>query len=229
MRSNFPVRRRSNAEHPQRRQPPALPLSDTLMSNTKRPGRVSQSIKKTNQFSNSIHISADNRTDCYLCLAPIVTKQSRTIEPMVTKVEFSKRLNMALDAFGVPPKGKGRQTQTAKIFGVGQKGARKWLEGEGFPSSEKMAEIASRLGVRLDWLASGRGEMYSAEFKSDHPYTMGMILAETNDNAVAEEHPDYYPLLAELRRLDTMIRKGEIPAKSLKSILDIIENSKTNH
>ncbi len=77
--------------------------------------------------------------------------------------QFAARLNLALDEFGVPPKGKGRQTVVAKMFDVSQKGARKWLEGEGMPDTTKIPEIARRLGVRADWLLTGQGPMREEE------------------------------------------------------------------
>lgn len=67
----------------------------------------------------------------------------------------------------VPPKGKARQTHVAKIFGVSQKGARKWLEAEGYPSTAMGKRIARWGGVTFDWLMTGDGprtygELYSS-------------------------------------------------------------------
>jgi transcriptional regulator with XRE-family HTH domain len=76
------------------------------------------------------------------------------------KAEFAKRLNQALNdsPLDIPPKGEGRQTRVAKLFNVGQKAARKWLEGEGFPELEKSLEICERLEISIIWLLQGRGE-----------------------------------------------------------------------
>jgi transcriptional regulator with XRE-family HTH domain len=71
---------------------------------------------------------------------------------------FSARLNAALDDIGVPQKGKGRQLAVAKLFGVSQKGARKWLEGEAVPGRARLAAICERANVSPDWLLTGRGE-----------------------------------------------------------------------
>lgn len=78
---------------------------------------------------------------------------------MDERVEFSRRLNEALDEspLRVPPKGEGRQVFVAKIFSVDQKGARKWLEGEGFPKMERCITIARKLEVTVEWLLTGRG------------------------------------------------------------------------
>lgn len=85
------------------------------------------------------------------------------------KADFSRRLNLVLDEspLGIPAKGQGRQTFVAKLFGVGQKAARKWLEGEGYPEMEKSIEIALRLNVALEWLLTGRGDKRMVD-QSDH-------------------------------------------------------------
>lgn len=66
-------------------------------------------------------------------------------------------MNEVCDDKHVPPKGENRQSVVGKQFGVSQKGARKWLEGEGFPSIEKMIKIAKWGDVAFEWLATGRG------------------------------------------------------------------------
>lgn len=73
------------------------------------------------------------------------------------RLAFSKRLNHALDLFGVPPKGKGRQVQVGKIFGVSQKAANKWLEGISLPDTMRIAVIAEHLKVNVEWLTYGTG------------------------------------------------------------------------
>lgn len=77
--------------------------------------------------------------------------------PKNQKAEFSDRLNHALDLNHIPPKGKGRQVTLAKMFGVSQKGASKWLEGETYPDLQRIAVIAKKLNVNVEWLAYGTG------------------------------------------------------------------------
>ncbi|CAK0741326.1 hypothetical protein CCP4SC76_100008 [Gammaproteobacteria bacterium] len=79
---------------------------------------------------------------------------------------FSFRLNAALNHCQVPAKGQGRQTFVAKMFDVSQNGARKWLEGEGMPKTERIMQIAQRLGVRAEWLLSGQGDMLDGHAKT---------------------------------------------------------------
>ena len=71
--------------------------------------------------------------------------------------EFSERLNEALDDLGVPTKARGRQTTAARLFGVSQKGVRKWLEGEGLPHTKRIGRIAHKANVRQEWLLFGLG------------------------------------------------------------------------
>jgi hypothetical protein len=71
--------------------------------------------------------------------------------------EFSARLNEALDDMGIPTKDKGRQTTAGRLFGVSQKGARKWLEGEGLPHTKRIPKIAAKVNVRQEWLLFGLG------------------------------------------------------------------------
>lgn len=73
------------------------------------------------------------------------------------KISFSKRLDHALDLYGVPPKGKGRQVMVGKMFGVSQKAANKWLEGASLPDTMRIAVIAEKLNVNVEWLTYGTG------------------------------------------------------------------------
>lgn len=75
--------------------------------------------------------------------------------------EFAIRLNEVCDDMLVPPKGQARQTQLAKLFGLTQKGVRKWLEGEGYPSIAMGVKIAEWANVSFDWLMTGRGPKVS--------------------------------------------------------------------
>ncbi len=71
---------------------------------------------------------------------------------------FSDRLNLALDKVGAPPKHKGRQSYVGELFGVSQRAAGKWLEGEGMPSMDRLTGIAASLGVSAEWLLTGNNK-----------------------------------------------------------------------
>ena len=82
------------------------------------------------------------------------------------KVEFSARLNLVLDYLGVAPKQKGRQQVVAKTFGVSQKGARKWLEGEAIPDTKRIPQfIDAYKAARItgEWLFHGN-QLYTPDW-----------------------------------------------------------------
>lgn len=80
--------------------------------------------------------------------------------------KFAQRLNELCDDMKIPPKGKARQTSLAKVFELTQKGARKWLEAEGYPSIAMGKRIAAWGGVSFDWLMTGNAPKTLA---GDHP------------------------------------------------------------
>lgn len=79
------------------------------------------------------------------------------------KAAFAARLNEICDDMKVPPKGQARQTTLAIIFGITQKGVRKWLEGEGYPSIDMARRIAMWADVHFEWLMTGRGPKWISE------------------------------------------------------------------
>jgi SOS-response transcriptional repressor LexA len=72
--------------------------------------------------------------------------------------DFAVRLNTALDAAGVSPKGQGRQLELARAMGISARGARRWLEGEAYPAIDKLPDLATRYGTTVDWLLAGHGD-----------------------------------------------------------------------
>ena len=93
--------------------------------------------------------------------------------------EFSQRLNKALDEHGIPTKGHGRQQQTAKLFGVSQKGARRWLEGIGLPRARMWNQVAQTLHVRMEWLFFNLGPMRRTGVLQDQPILPEAIALDT--------------------------------------------------
>ncbi|WP_367154676.1 helix-turn-helix transcriptional regulator [Methylomonas sp. HYX-M1] len=74
------------------------------------------------------------------------------------KEGFSERLNAVLDAAGIPKIGDGRQGVLAEMFGVSDKGARKWIQAESIPRHgiiKKIVEKFRETGVTYEWLMSG--------------------------------------------------------------------------
>jgi hypothetical protein len=84
--------------------------------------------------------------------------------------EFSQRLNAVLDYIGFPPKGKARQSELGKLFDVGQKGARKWLECEGMPRQSRHQLFIEKLNekgaeITGEWLFYGDNTKAPAWYK----------------------------------------------------------------
>lgn len=99
-------------------------------------------------------------------LEPTVTANQELIVPVARYninrmketpelLSFSRRMHEICDDMKLPKHG--RQSELGKIFGISQKGARKWLEAESFPAWENVIRITEWANVTVDWLMSGRG------------------------------------------------------------------------
>jgi len=55
------------------------------------------------------------------------------------------------------PDERGFNKALGKMAGVGYKGAEKWVKGSGMPGMANASLLADKLGVRLEWLMTGRG------------------------------------------------------------------------
>lgn len=71
--------------------------------------------------------------------------------------KFSERLQRSLDLLGIG--GRGKFKWLSDVTGVSPQNVRKWLSGEALPEMRKIPELAKRLGVRLEWLIGGSGDM----------------------------------------------------------------------
>lgn len=127
------------------------------------------------------------------------------------KAEFSARLNAILDDLGVPPKFEGRQVEVARLFGVTQKGARKWLEGESIPAYEVCVEVARRAGVHYEWLMTGRGPKHIKPPDQPQPPTLPPELANEAFDFLEFKGRKFYSgeqLAAYLRWLDRLLKNA---------------------
>ena len=63
------------------------------------------------------------------------------------------------------------------MFGVSQKGARKWLEGEAIPATARLGGIATKLSVNFEWLMSGTGPQSTGNHVADYrqPYQAATV------------------------------------------------------
>ena len=137
-----------------------------------------------------------------------VSLESRIIDRMVLDKNdpntlFARRLHTALDKAGVVG-GRGRQTAVGKMFGISQKGAAKWLRGEGMPKIQRIKEIADRLQVRGEWLLTGSGTM------TNH---------DSNYNQMTVKQPleGWVPLLINSHIKHWLHHGGEMNADDLKT------------
>lgn len=88
---------------------------------------------------------------------------SKNAEKQLEDQAFSERLNGLLDAREFTPKGKGRQVELGKKYGLTQKAVRKWVEGEGMPETVRMIQLARDFQCNFEWLALGTGPRDRAE------------------------------------------------------------------
>ena len=83
--------------------------------------------------------------------------------------EFAARMVKAAEAVGGPLAHRGRNAEFARRMSkisqhhVSADTARRWFEGYALPRYNRYPEIAEALGVRLEWLESGKGEMFPTE------------------------------------------------------------------
>lgn len=158
MRRDDPADRFSQRDHAVSGNSVTLPLAYSLIRDAQSAGQGHQPTFR-DRNGNRVHAEKD-RTESYRRQVLIVTPQSVTIGSMVDSARaFADRLNLALDKARVPQKGSGRQKHVAQMFGVSEKGARKWLEGEGWPDTKRIPEIAAALNVFGEWLLTGQGPM----------------------------------------------------------------------
>lgn len=129
--------------------------------------------------------------------------------------EFSARLNSVCDDMGIPPKGKARQTTLAKVFDLTQKGVRKWLEAEGYPSIAMGKRIAAWGHVNFEWLMTGHGAR-SAE--AMHPLLARYATADAPTRTLID--------LA-LARPDEPMPEGLSP--SLRVMVDMVRTAIANN
>lgn len=120
------------------------------------------------------------------------------------KNEFSKRLNRVLDDHDIPPKGKNRQAIIAQMFGVTQKGARKWLEGESLPELSRGVIIARKFNISYEWLMTGRGPKNPPKRLSKDAQFLAQVF-DMVDEKIRREIIDYTAYVLE--------RSGEVKAR----------------
>jgi len=75
--------------------------------------------------------------------------------PVLDRKGFAERLKVAM-------KSSGKSAKTlAEEIGTSESGVKKWRSGAADPGFTLLAHAAAVMGVSLDWLADGKGEMLS--------------------------------------------------------------------
>ncbi len=106
----------------------------------------------------------------------------------LAKNDFAVRLSHALSAINYPPE-RGRRARLAKEMSVSGEAARKWLSGESVPGINNARKMATLLGINVDWLLTGRGDMHPEDAAADamaalnprHRALIGLFDALTED------------------------------------------------
>ena len=97
---------------------------------------------------------------------------------MDIKQDFARRLVLALDHAGISTKPIDRKRYLSHIAGVSERHAGNYLSGEKLPTPEGMIDLAIRLGVAWDWLATGRGFMLSTNLTAEEALTIQALSNE---------------------------------------------------
>ena len=97
---------------------------------------------------------------------------------MDIKQDFARRLVLALDHAGISTKPIDRKRYLSHIAGVSERHAGNYLSGEKLPTPEGMIDLAIRLGVAWDWLATGRGFMLSTNLTAEETLTIQALSQE---------------------------------------------------
>lgn len=100
---------------------------------------------------------------------------------MNTKVEFSRRFSAALDAAGVDTHPASRKRWIHKKFGVTERQAGNYLNGQQLPTCDGMMQIALETGVSWEWLTTGRGPMRPLPLTEEQAALLGSMSRDDID------------------------------------------------
>lgn len=97
---------------------------------------------------------------------------------MDIKHDFARRLALALDFAKVSTRPADRKRYLAGLARVTERHAGNYLAGEKLPTPEGMIDLAIRLGVSWDWLATGRGIMVPINLTPEEALTLHALSHE---------------------------------------------------
>lgn len=129
---------------------------------------------------------------------------------------FAERLAEICTDKGLPAHG--RQTKLAKLFGVTQAAARKWLNGVTYPEMEKLVAIADWADVNINWLLQGAGPK-----RGNRIDTRALVIDQAVRSLPREMGIDLIDnLRAKLERVGKLT--AHEPSPHLRSMLDAYED-----
>lgn len=156
-------------------------------------------------------------------------------EPMVQTEDlrsaFISRLKEAMEDNGIPAWGGGKQL--AKLSGLTEKAISKWLNGESMPGRANMHNLASKLGVRVEWLQFGSGGKQEEESASpildsrvpprnfdlgDSPEYTGVLQLSAHGSTGNGEENSHVEIRGVLAFKSEWLRANRLNAKSLEVI-----------
>lgn len=122
------------------------------------------------------------------------------VETQELRDAFVARLNKALDEKDGVRKGRGRNVdffeglRTQPAFSASTQATHKWLKAESMPGRANMLAIAEWLGVRVEWLQYGEGDMRQSPQPSDDisasaPSSHANVGETQQPHRVAKEYP----------------------------------------
>ena len=114
---------------------------------------------------------------------------------------FAERFNTTLDRIGIS-RNWGRRAQVARLFGVSETAAGKWLDGESMPETKRLPGMAHILGCDVNWLLAGQGAGQEVDEEAAQAYEAKEPLAKTSSENDYEDE-----LLAVWRDLPTHVRR----------------------
>jgi len=113
----------------------------------------------------------------------------REMTTQATTTGFVARLREVCDDMNLPPRG--RQTALAHQLKVTQGATKKWLNGEGYPTMEKIVAICEWAGVNVNWLVMGVGAK-----RNDLVDTKVLVLGEALDAMPKSDRQEVLNFLA---------------------------------
>lgn len=103
---------------------------------------------------------------------PLIVPRILAMIQLWIKHDFARRLDAALDHAKVSTRSIDRKRYLAHMAGVTVRHAGNYLSGEKMPTTEGMIDLALRLGVSWEWLATGRGSMIAIELSQEEIHTI---------------------------------------------------------